>query len=405
MGHHRSVVVEADGGSRGNPGTAAYGAVLQGRRDRRGDRRARGAHRRRDEQRRGVPRAHRRAASSTGEYADGADLEVRLDSKLVVEQMAGNWKIKHPSMRPLARGGQPARAVRHDVHLGAAGAEQARRPARQRGPRRARGRGRRRHAGRRVSVGARASGRRRADPRATSCPRPPWRQDAPTTLVLVRHGETDHTRARLFSGRTGADPALNDDGRAQVRATAEWLAPLTEQAPVLLSLAAAPHPGERRDRRERLGAAVPVDDGLPEAELRHVGGADLRRGGRARPRRVRDLVRRRRPARRRQRRLARVDGRRGWSRPGSGCSPTTRGQARRGGHPPDPDQAADPPGARDAADVAVPDRDLTGVGDRAGVVPRRPARRTAAQRAADRLRPPRRLRRPADLLRAIVRGR
>src|SRR3712207_9567748 len=36
------------------------------------------------------------------EYAEGADLEVRLDSKLVVEQMAGNWKIKHPSMRPLA---------------------------------------------------------------------------------------------------------------------------------------------------------------------------------------------------------------------------------------------------------------------------------------------------------------
>jgi probable phosphoglycerate mutase len=36
------------------------------------------------------------------EYADGADLEVRMDSKLVVEQMAGRWKIKHPSMRPLA---------------------------------------------------------------------------------------------------------------------------------------------------------------------------------------------------------------------------------------------------------------------------------------------------------------
>ncbi len=25
-----------------------------------------------------------------------------MDSKLVVEQMAGNWKIKHPSMKPLA---------------------------------------------------------------------------------------------------------------------------------------------------------------------------------------------------------------------------------------------------------------------------------------------------------------
>ena len=36
------------------------------------------------------------------EHADGAELEVRMDSKLVVEQMAGRWKVKHPSMRPLA---------------------------------------------------------------------------------------------------------------------------------------------------------------------------------------------------------------------------------------------------------------------------------------------------------------
>ncbi len=35
-------------------------------------------------------------------YAPGADIEVRMDSKLVVEQMSGRWKIKHPGMRPLA---------------------------------------------------------------------------------------------------------------------------------------------------------------------------------------------------------------------------------------------------------------------------------------------------------------
>jgi probable phosphoglycerate mutase len=32
----------------------------------------------------------------------GADVEVRMDSKLVVEQMSGRWRIKHPDMRPLA---------------------------------------------------------------------------------------------------------------------------------------------------------------------------------------------------------------------------------------------------------------------------------------------------------------
>ncbi|EOD68335.1 reverse transcriptase-like protein, partial [Amycolatopsis vancoresmycina] len=29
-------------------------------------------------------------------------VDVRMDSKLVVEQMSGRWKIKHPDMQPLA---------------------------------------------------------------------------------------------------------------------------------------------------------------------------------------------------------------------------------------------------------------------------------------------------------------
>ena len=32
----------------------------------------------------------------------GAVVEVRMDSKLVIEQMAGRWRIKHPDMKPLA---------------------------------------------------------------------------------------------------------------------------------------------------------------------------------------------------------------------------------------------------------------------------------------------------------------
>ena len=30
------------------------------------------------------------------EHAPGRQVEVRMDSKLVVEQMSGNWKVKHP---------------------------------------------------------------------------------------------------------------------------------------------------------------------------------------------------------------------------------------------------------------------------------------------------------------------
>jgi len=40
----------------------------------------------------------------------------------------------------------------------------------------------------------------------------------PTTLVLIRHGETDWNRDNRFQGH--ADPSLNDAGRAQARALA-----------------------------------------------------------------------------------------------------------------------------------------------------------------------------------------
>ena len=96
-----AVFVEADGGSRGNPGNAAYGAVLKEA--------ATGRVLAERAERIGV--ASNNVAEYRGliaglelyrEHADGAALEVRMDSKLVVEQMSGRWKIKHPSMRPLA---------------------------------------------------------------------------------------------------------------------------------------------------------------------------------------------------------------------------------------------------------------------------------------------------------------
>ena len=96
-----SVVAEADGGSRGNPGNAAYGAVLKDR--------ATGEVIAERGERIGV--ATNNVAEYRGliaalelyrDHAEGAELEVLMDSKLVVEQMSGRWKIKHPDMRPLA---------------------------------------------------------------------------------------------------------------------------------------------------------------------------------------------------------------------------------------------------------------------------------------------------------------
>jgi ribonuclease H / adenosylcobalamin/alpha-ribazole phosphatase len=97
---HR-LIVEADGGSRGNPGPAAYGAVV------------------RDAQTSKVLAAEGlsigQATNNVAEYRGliaglemareldpTAALEVRMDSKLVIEQMAGRWKIKHADMKSLA---------------------------------------------------------------------------------------------------------------------------------------------------------------------------------------------------------------------------------------------------------------------------------------------------------------
>jgi probable phosphoglycerate mutase len=98
---HRSVVVEADGGSRGNPGNAAYGAVLKDADT--------GEVIAEDGTTIGV------ASNNVAEYHGllagleaalerdpAASLHVRLDSKPVVEQMTGRWKIKHPDMQVLA---------------------------------------------------------------------------------------------------------------------------------------------------------------------------------------------------------------------------------------------------------------------------------------------------------------
>jgi len=97
----RRLIIQADGGSRGNPGTAGYGAVVLDA--------ATG------EVLAEVSEAIGHATNNVAEYsglvaglraagklAPGAPAEVRMDSKLVVEQMSGRWQIKHPDLRPLA---------------------------------------------------------------------------------------------------------------------------------------------------------------------------------------------------------------------------------------------------------------------------------------------------------------
>ncbi|MFI5953433.1 bifunctional RNase H/acid phosphatase [Cryptosporangium sp. NPDC051539] len=97
---YEHVVVEADGGSRGNPGNAGYGAVVR-------------------DAETGAVLAERAAGlgiatNNVAEYSGliagleaaqslGARrVDVRMDSKLVIEQSAGRWQVKQPHLRPLA---------------------------------------------------------------------------------------------------------------------------------------------------------------------------------------------------------------------------------------------------------------------------------------------------------------
>ncbi len=104
----RRLIVEADGGSRGNPGPAAYGALV---RDAETDDVL-------DAEGQAIGEATNNVAEYSGliaglEMAKAIDpqagVEVRMDSRLVIEQMAGHWKIKHPAMKPLAQRAQSLR--------------------------------------------------------------------------------------------------------------------------------------------------------------------------------------------------------------------------------------------------------------------------------------------------------
>ena len=97
----RHFIVEADGGSRNNPGQAAYGAVVIDPES--GEVIVECAEL--------IGIASNNVAEYSGLVAGleavraldpEATVLVKMDSKLVVEQMSGRWKIKHPDMKALA---------------------------------------------------------------------------------------------------------------------------------------------------------------------------------------------------------------------------------------------------------------------------------------------------------------
>ena len=89
-----------------------------------------------------------------------------------------------------------------------------------------------------------------------------------TTLVLVRHGVTPHTAAKKFSGGLkSANPGLSDEGRAQIRATADWLAPVADGVDAVVSSPVRRTMESAEILAARLGKSVDVEPGFAEMEF------------------------------------------------------------------------------------------------------------------------------------------
>ncbi|MFF3657267.1 bifunctional RNase H/acid phosphatase [Streptomyces olivochromogenes] len=286
----REFIVEADGGSRGNPGPAGYGAVVI-------------------DAATGETLAERAeyigiATNNVAEYRGlvaglraaheldpAARIRVRMDSKLVVEQLSGRWKIKHPDMKPLAAEAarvfpsdrityewMPREQNKHADRLANEAMDAGKRGEQWSPPATLEGRGELRdqppQPRTRTTPGGEAA-KAHADARAahnvaTPAPSTGWGASpdmgAPTTFVLLRHGETPLTPQKRFSGSGGTDPSLSDVGREQAERVAAALAargtvqaivasPLTRTRQTAAAVAA------------RLGLDVAIEDGLRETDF------------------------------------------------------------------------------------------------------------------------------------------
>ncbi len=241
----RRLTVEADGGSRGNPGVAGYGALVRDT-----DTAALLAERAEP-----LGTASNNVAEYRGMIAGleaafaidpAAEVQVRMDSKLVVEQMSGRWKIKHEDMRRLA-------LQARDLVSGFAAAGGSVRftwiP---------RAENKDADALSNVAMDGDTVNRTFGGPsEVDEVPGEPQSDDqrrrtgfdrrgTPTRVVLVRHGVTDFTAQGRLDGRGGPDPRLNSTGRAQAVAAGRAVASLMQGHPtrvVTSSLARAMETG------------------------------------------------------------------------------------------------------------------------------------------------------------------
>lgn len=221
-----NLIIEADGGSRGNPGPAGSGAVVINADS--------------GEVILEIAKFIGIATNNVAEYlALKAGLEgaieinpaarilVRMDSKLVIEQMSGTWKIKHPDMIQLASEVQKI-AKGHEIKWMWIPREQNSRA----------------DALANKAMDESADSVVSSEGQALRSPVAEFNQLAPssvrapggvteplTTVVLVRHGRTHLTESKRISGRGGENPKLSDLGRLDAKLVADALKQIGNSGP------------------------------------------------------------------------------------------------------------------------------------------------------------------------------
>ena len=206
------IFVYCDGASRGNPGPASYGVHIE------------------DESGNTIADFGEALGNQTNNYAEYQGViaalrfltttehrlvTIRLDSKLVVEQLSGRWKVKSPEIKELV--------FEASQLLGAFDAKLEWIP-------------------RDKNTCADANANRALDegdfrgedaalplsavqPRSIRAPR---QKIEPTTLVVIRHGSTNSTSANLIAGGDGEDVGLSEKGVKEAKLAAAAVSPLLQ---------------------------------------------------------------------------------------------------------------------------------------------------------------------------------
>ncbi len=202
----RHFQITADGGSRGNPGPAGYGSVIT-------------------ENGSIVAELYDFIGIATNNVAEysgliagltavnsidpTATIDVKMDSKLVVEQMSGRWQIKHADMRSLAADARAAHSPALVSYTWIPRDENS-------------------HADRLANkaLDQQAGGGEILSIRKNYLTERLMSAEKATTIFLVRHGETPLTPFKKFSGSGPLNPELTEEGLAQAELVAKAIARL-----------------------------------------------------------------------------------------------------------------------------------------------------------------------------------